>query len=86
MLMIEPLDIGLLEVCRQCSKQFDAFNLTDGRCPICRRDTTRWAAPAGFTLERGPLRPAAAVSGLPEWCADCAAKGRHHRVGESDCR
>lgn len=84
--MIELLDIGLLEACRQCGGWFDAFNLTDGRCLICRRDTTLWAAPAGFTLERGPLLPAAAVFGLPPWCADCAARGRHHRVGESDCR
>lgn len=84
--MIERLDAGLLEAYRQCGGWFDAFNLTDGRCLICRRDTTLWPAPAGFTLERGPLLPAAAVSGLPPWREKCAEKGRHHRVGESDCR
>ena len=83
--MIEPLDVGLLEACRQCGGWFDAFNLTDGRCPICRRDT--WCATTGgFTLERGPLLPAAAVFGLPPWCEDCAVPGRYHREGESDCR
>ena len=84
-LTMKRLDILLLRACRQRGGRFDAFNLDDGRCAMCRQDFQRVAAiiPPG---ERVPLLPAAAVSGLPPWCEDCAAKARYHREGEAECR